>query len=324
MDTFKTDEETIQYLKEKINIIKVLDECRLTNLEQIHATENIFHFRNCVEWIIRSNELILNIRYAMKKSLEYAEAILWPLEETDNNRFFAYYLEDAVYRDFVLWELFKQLLNEYHKCGYTKEDKITIFKFIENTKSKIGIHKYDIIYNYLKSEPHQFVRNTLRHSFTHSIGATSSYMFHEMNNDKIEPNLDHLFPNHPFENIHYVINDVSQLLQFMNETINEMLDYRNENLILLEVNNNMPCGKNFKDSDYWHMSNLKKFFDFTFVSCDSPCHEAHEYNGHQVCKPKKICYKRASSNNEEIDILNTSLTFDDVIKKLDDNAYDKH
>jgi len=235
LNKFEDDEQVVKYLKEQIDNIHTLDECRLHKEEQYQTLEEVLWFRNCIEWVIRINEVIVNIKYALKKCLEFAEAILWPLEETENKRLYSYYLEDAAYRNIVLWDMFKQLLNEFYKCGYSEKSGIKIFKFLENSETKIGEVKVKRILEYLNSSNHQMVRNNLRHSFTHSVDPTSPYVFHRLIDGKIEPQSDYKFPNHPYENINYIIMDVIQLIEFISEVTDEMYEYRNTNIIIIAV-----------------------------------------------------------------------------------------
>ena len=136
----------------------------------------MFWFRNCIEWVIRSNQVILNIKYALTRCLEFVESMSWPLEETENKRFYAYYLEDAVYRNMVLWDMFRQLINEFYKCGYSESDNVNIFKFLKANKQRVGKAKVNSILNYLNSSNHKIVRENLRNSLLHSVDTTSSYI----------------------------------------------------------------------------------------------------------------------------------------------------
>ena len=194
LSVFNNDEEIVQYLKTQIKIIDTLNECRLFKEEQLQLSPEILHFRNCIEWIIRSNKIILDIKYALTQSLKFIEGMSWPLEETENRRLYSYYLEDSVYRNLVLWDMFRQLLNEFYKCGYSECTQISIFKFLKEKKTEIGKQKADEILNYLNSSEHKMVRETLRNSFTHSLDATSPYVFHRNVKGKIIPQMEYLMP----------------------------------------------------------------------------------------------------------------------------------
>ena len=58
LSTFKNDEEIVQYLEAQLDKINTLNECRLFREEQMQLSEKILNFRNCIEWIIRSNQVI--------------------------------------------------------------------------------------------------------------------------------------------------------------------------------------------------------------------------------------------------------------------------
>lgn len=317
---FKNDKEIVQYLMEQLQKVSTLNECRLFEEEQLQITDEIIHFRNCIEWIIRSNQIITNIKYALTKSLEFAAAMSWPLEETENKRLYAYYLEDAVYRNLVLWDMFRQLLNEFYKCGYSESDSINIFRFLREKRSEIGIAKADTILNYLDDTDHKMVREKLRNSFTHSVESTSSYFFHRNYDGKIQPQMDYLLPRHPFENLNFVITDVLKLIEFINETVSEMYEYRNKNLILLEVTIEMPCGKKDNDLEHWNLGRLIEQYENIIVPCENPCEKTHTYNEVHVCKPTKVHYQRIHSKQEQTSgTLTPTMTFTDIETAFGEN-----
>lgn len=177
---FNSDKEIKEYIEKGIGSINILDECRLYREEQLQITEDVMRARNSTEWIIRINKVINNCTYAMAKSYEYAMKMNWPLEETKNSQMYAYYLEDAVYRDIVLWDLLRQFINEFFKCGYDKDREISIFSFLNDAtvRRKLGNSEVKKIRKYLNSADHQEVRTKLRNQFTHSLDGTSSYLFH--------------------------------------------------------------------------------------------------------------------------------------------------
>lgn len=90
LSTFKNDEEIVQYLEAQLDKINTLNECRLFREEQMQLSEKILNFRNCIEWIIRSNQVITNIKYALTKCLKYAVNMASPLEETENKKLYSY------------------------------------------------------------------------------------------------------------------------------------------------------------------------------------------------------------------------------------------
>ncbi len=310
ISTFKNDEQIVKYLKEQLEMIETLNECRLFKEEQFQLTDDILHFRNCIEWIIRSNQVIVNIKYALTKCLKYIMVMSWPLEESENKRLYSYYLEDAVYRILVLWDMFRQLLNEFYECGYSESDNVSIFKFLRDKKTKIGSSKVNSILKCLNSYDHKMVRETLRNSFTHSVEVTSSYVFHRNVNDKIIPQKEYLIPRHPFDNLNFVIMDIHKLIDLLNVIVDEMYEYRNNNLILLEVTTVMPCGKVIDDSEHWNLGILKEKYEQIIVPCETPCDKANTLNKTYVCKPTKVNYQRIHSEQIQISgTLTPSITF---------------
>lgn len=310
LNVFKNDKEIVQYLEAQLDKIITLNECRLFREEQLQLSEEILRFRNCIEWTIRSNQVISSIKYALTKCLKYAAKMISPLEETENKKLYSYYLEDTVYRDLVLWDMFRQLLNELYECGYSETESVSIFKFIKENKAKLGDTKSSNILTYLNSSDHKYVRETLRNSFTHSIEATSPYIFHRNIDGKIKAQMEYMFPKHPFENLNYVLNDVLKLIEFFDEIIKEMYEYRNNNFILLNIITIMPCGKEVVDSSYWNLGILKEKYEQIIIPCEAHCDKANKYNGIYVCKPKEIHYKRIHSEQEQTnEMLTPKMTF---------------
>lgn len=58
---------------------------------------------------------------------------------------YLFYLEDAVYRDIVLWDLLRQCLNEFFQCGFKIEDEINIFSFLNDYTVKKSIGNYNVV-----------------------------------------------------------------------------------------------------------------------------------------------------------------------------------
>lgn len=313
LNKFDSDAKIIKYLQSQIDKISSVDECRLFREEQLRISEEMIYFRNCIEWLIRSNQLIENIKYALTQCTAFAKSMEWPLEETENKRLYAYYLEDAVYRNQVLWDMVKQLLNEYYKCGYAENDNISIFKFLKDNKIELGVKRATKLLNYLNCAEHKMVRNDLRNSFTHSVDTTSSYVFHRKINGKIQPQLEYVIPKHPFENIECVIKDTIRLIEFIKEVAKEMNNYRNDNLALYQVTTIMPCGKRIDDIDYWNLSMLREKYERMFIPCDDLCEKAHTYNDINVCKPVSVCYNRINTKQGKCDgVITPEKSFEEI------------
>lgn len=314
LETFSNDEEVVAYLEHEINQITLLDECRLYREEQYAFSDKLFRYRNCVEWLIRLNKIIANIKYGLIKSLDYAKLVESPFEENENYRMYSYYLEDSVYRDLVLWDIFRQLLNEFFDCGINKHESISIYKFIKNHRKKIGHKRYDALKTYLATEEHEMVRKTLRNSFTHSLDSTSSYIFHEKKGDKITSQNDYLFPKHPFEYINYIINDFMNLMDFILEIVDEMKKLRDEYFALYNVTSVLECGNEFTDKDVWNYHNLCENVENIVVSCPNGCKYSMEDGGKQICKPILIKYRRIYSDDKQYKIIEPKMSLAEVLK----------
>lgn len=302
MQQFNSDEEIREYIEKSIDAIELLEECRLYKEEQYQITEQVMKARNTTEWVIRINKVIENFTYAIIKSYEYAKLMRWPLEQTENSKMYSYYLEDAVYRDIVLWDLLRQFLNEFFECGYAMEDEMSIFSFLNkpDVRKKIGNSNVKKLKKYLKSSGHQEVRTRLRNHFTHSLDNTSSYLFHRVN-DKglLQVDMSNVLPKHPYENIVYVLDDMQKYLSFAKLYI-EMLE-RNliENIMMVQIECTMKCGKTQKDTEPWSISILKETAEQILVPCLNPCNYAIEFHEQMACKPVSVKYCRINEIDEK-------------------------
>ena len=245
MQTFNTDKEIKEYIEKNIDAIGLLDECRLYKEEQLQITEEVIRIRNSIEWIIRINKVIHNFTYAIRKSYEYAQLMESPLEETKNSQMYSFYLEDAVYRDIVLWDLLRQLLNEFFECGFAVDDEISIFSFLSKADviRKIGNTNVRKLKSYLKCAEHIEVRTKLRNHFTHSLDRTSSYIFHRVNDGKMQADLSNMFPTHPYENIVLVLDDIQKYFHFAKKYIGKIEKFLINHIMIVTLECNLKCGK---------------------------------------------------------------------------------
>ena len=255
MQTFNTDKEIKEYIEKNIDSIKLLDECRLYKEEQLQITEEVMRIRNSIEWIIRINKVIHNFTYAIRRSYEYAKLMESPLEETENSQMYAFYLEDAVYRDIVLWDLLRQFLNEFFECGFAVDDEISIFSFLnkDDVIRKIGNTNVRKLKRYLKCAEHIEVRTKLRNQFTHSLDRTSSYIFHRINDGKMQADLSNLYPTHPYENIVLVLDDIHKYLHFAKIYIGKLEKYLINHIMIVTLECNLKCGKVSEDMGHWNI-----------------------------------------------------------------------
>lgn len=301
MQQFNSDKEIKEYIEKSIDSIKLLNECRLYREEQLQITEEVMKARNSTEWLIRINKVIKSFTYAICKSYEYANEMEWPLEETENSQMYAYYLEDAVYRDIVLWDLLRQFINEFFQCGYDKSQEISIFSFLSNSavRRKIGNREVRRLKKYLTCTDHQEVRAKLRNQFTHSLDGTSSYIFHRTDNGKIQADMSNVFPKHPYENIVYVLDDIKKYLEFAEMYVSKLEDFLIENIMLVTVKCNMKCGKVEEDTELWSINILKEKAEQILFPCINSCEYAIDYQGYKVCKPMFVKYCRINEEDEK-------------------------
>lgn len=298
---FNSDKEIKEYIEKGIGSINILDECRLYREEQLQITEDVMRARNSTEWIIRINKVINNCTYAIAKSYEYAMKMNWPLEETKNSQMYAYYLEDAVYRDIVLWDLLRQFMNEFFQCGYDKDKEISIFSFLSNAsvRRKVGNSDVRKLKRYLNCADHQEVRTKLRNQFTHSLDSTSSYIFHRTHNGKIQADMGNVFPKHPYENIVYVLDDIKNYLRFAEKYVSKLEKFLIENIMMVTVECNMKCGKVGEDTELWSINILKERAEQILVPCENSCEYAIDYKACKVCKPMFVEYCRVNEEDKK-------------------------
>lgn len=300
MKQFETDKEIREYIEKSIDAIELLNECRLYKEEQLQITEEVMRIRNSIEWIIRINKVIHNFTYAIIKSYEYAKLMESPLEETENSQMYSFYLEDAVYRDIVLWDLLRQFFNEFFECGYEVNDEISIFSFLNKTdiKRKMGSTDVRKLMNYLNCVEHKEVRTKLRNQFTHALDSTSSYIFHRINDGKMQADLRNVFPRHPYENIVLVLDDVQKYLEFAKTYVGKLEKFCINNVMMVSIECNLKCGKVSEDLKSWNIGVLRKKAEQILNPCSEPCDYAIEYEGGFVCKPISVNYCRINDNDK--------------------------
>ena len=281
MRQFSTDEEIREYIEKSIDGIELLNECRLYREEQLQITEDVMRIRNSTEWLIRINKVIHNLTYAIIKSYEYAKLMISPLEETENSQMYSFYLEDAVYRDIVLWDLLRQFLNEFYECGYGVDDETNIFSFLSQSivKQKIGNANVRKLKNYLNSIEHKEVRIRLRNHFTHSLDDTSSYIFHRVNNGKMQADLGNVFPKHPYENIVFILDDIHKFIEFAKIYVGKVENFLIKKIMMVTIECNLKCEKVSEDAQHWSISVLHEKAEQILSPCNNPCNYAIEYEG---------------------------------------------
>ena len=313
---FNSDKEIKNYIEKTIKNIRNIGECRLYREEQLQCTENVFRARNSTEWIIRINKVIEDFKYAIMQAYQYAKIMKSPLEETINSKRYAFYLEDAVYRDIVLWEMLRQFLNEFYECGYDTDDEINIFNFLKdaNVKSKIGNQNIKKLKNYLYCNSHHMVRHELRNQFAHSLDNTSSYLFHRVSdNGLLQADMSRFLPKHPYENIVMVLDDIKSFLKFIRYYSGKLNELLIENIMMVNVEMELRCGEKRKDEEHWSISILKEKAEQILLQCDKTCDFAISYNDKMWCKPTKICYCRINEKCDEYKgVIKTKMSYEEM------------
>lgn len=224
-----------------------------------------------------------------------------PLEGTENSQIYSFYLEDAVYRDIVLWDLLRQFLNEFYECGYGVDDEINVFSFLSQSivKQKIGNANARRLKIYLNSIEHKEVRIRLRNHFTHSLDDTSSYIFHRVNNGKMQADLGNVFPKHPYENIVFILDDIHKFIEFAKIYVGKVENFLTKKVMMVTIECNLKCGKVSEDAEHWSISVLHEMAERILSPCNNPCNYAIEYEGCYVCKPVSVNYCRINETDKK-------------------------
>lgn len=320
MQQFSSDKEIREYIEKSIDSIDILDECRLYREEQLQITDDVMKARNSTEWIIRINKVIKNFTYAIAKSYEYAKLMNQILEETQNSQMYSFYLEDAVYRDIVLWDLLRQFLNEFFECGYALGDEISIFSFLKSpiVRGKIGNSNIRTLKRYLNGSEHREIRVDLRNHFTHSLDRTSSYIFHRTSSDgKLQADMSNVLPKHPYENIVHVLDDIHRYLEFAKFYTQLLEKFIIERVMMVTVECGLKCGKVEDDVERWSISVLKEKAEQILYPCEKPCCYAMEYQGSKMCKPVSVKYYRINETEEKFQgNIEIKMNYDEMKQKF--------
>lgn len=302
MDRFESDEQIVNYIKNKVENIYRFPEHRLYREEQIQFFKNVFKIRNSVEWIIRINEILKYIKYSISTSLKFALEIENPMDENEIKDMYTYYLEDSVYRLMVLWDMYKQFVNELYEVGFNRDDNYSIFKLKNKLRSE-HIWEEDevsVLETYLDSDKHQFVRDYLRNTFTHNVDPTSMNIFHDFNEDgRLIPNLKNIIPKHPFENLVRVVDDLMVFINLIKDSNDRLEKLLLEEIMLVNAWVVLKCG----DEEKLEMINVQglvlnkdRIGIYSKKDKCTDCEFVIQYEGKKTCKPIKIKYARIHEN----------------------------
>lgn len=310
MCRFNNDKEVIKYISTTIKEIEYLVEHRLYKEEQILGIQNYsaLKVRNCLEWIIRINNTLKFLKLSLGESLKFAIKMKLPIEETEEKQWYTYHLENACYREMIIWELLKQLLNEFFDLGFDKKDDFNIFNVTKNMLSNDETQKKlsKEIFKHLKGDIHDYVRKYLRNSFTHSTDPTCINYFHEIQaNGLISPTLDMMFPDHQFEALIKICDDLKQALNFLNKVNDSIEEVVVNEVMMVQPYLELKCGKRGKIKNRLMISTLKEIslINFTcgFDEC-STCKYKIIDDKEEYCYAKKIIYCRIYEIEKEFEL----------------------
>lgn len=317
MERFESDQQVIEYIKQKIENINYLIEHRLYKEEQLQLSKNVFKIRNSVEWIIRINKILKYVKYSVLNSLKFAVQIEDPMDENDIRDMYTYYLEDSVYRVMVLWDMYKQLINEFYEVGFKKDENYTIFRLKDELKRKHIWKKNKIneFESYLNSKKHKFVREYLRNKFTHSVDPTVSNIFHHYSkNGLLTFDMNDIIPKHPYENLLRIVDDFIEVVNRIIDINNDMEKLLSKEIMIVKANAIVRCNE-VREIGRFNINNLIQIKDSIGIipleeKC-SNCEYMIKYEGKETCKPKIIKYSRIFEDN--LFILNLS---DEIIIRI--------
>ena len=275
-----------------------LPENRIYREEQMQFSKNVFKIRNSVEWMIRINKIMKYIKYSVSTSLKFAIELLSPMDENENKDMYTYYLEDSVYRLMILWDMYKQLVNEFYDVGFKRDANYSIFKLKNKLRSEHIWEEAKVNYfeTYLVSERHQFVRNYLRNTFTHNVDPTSMNIFHDFGEDGLLfPDIKNIIPKHPYENLVRVVDDFMELINMIKGSNKHIEKLLLEEIMIVNAVAILKCDKEqelgiiniqilLSNKDSLGILNQKD-------EC-TDCEYVIHYDGKKTCKPRMIKYSR--------------------------------
>lgn len=317
MERFKSDRQVIEYIKHEIENINYLIEHRLYKEEQLQLSRNVFRIRNSVEWIIRINKILKYIKYSILNSLKFAVQVENPMDENEIKDMYTYYLEDSVYRLMVLWDMYKQLVNEFYEVGFNKDENYTIFRLKNKLKKKHiwEENKVNEFEDYLNSKKHKFVREYLRNKFTHSVDPTASNIFHNYSkNGLLTFDMNDIIPKHPYENLLGIVDDFIEVVNRIKDINNDMENLLSQEIMIVNVNAILKCNKE-QELGWLNIKDLILSKDnIGVISCEERCAECKYMitcEGKETCKPKTIKYSRIFEDELYIVDISDGMTTND-------------
>lgn len=294
-ENFKTDKEIKNHLEQEINKIESLSECRLHREEQFSLKEGIFKFRNLIERIIRANSLIEDIKFSLLESLKYAEFIKTPFDESFEKKRCSYFISNAVYREIILWDIFKHFLSNFYGVENLVAENESIYKTLKRIKN-VELKK---IKDYINSPKHQVIRNDLRNEYSHSSDPMMLTIFHNEIDGIIKPDIRTSALTHPFEHVQNIIDDLEELILFFKLYIEKLNKDLYEKYALYDIYLITSCNSEVKDSSYYY-ENLQEVKGNIYVCCsEKKCEHLRKIENNEVCKAKEVFYNRIYSSEED-------------------------
>lgn len=304
------DPKYYQLMLDKIDKFTFIQEHRLYKEEQIMMmSPELFIVRNGLNWVIRVNKLIRHYKYCLVNAIGFAQKIKIPTEETENRDAYSFHLENAVYRQMVLWDMYAKLLNETYALGL-KRNEFSIWdviKSLRNSRDSYQRRLSKVLKNYCNGAFHQYVRNYLRNTFAHNGDPHGKLIFHYYDDNSIlKPEDGFILPDHPIKELRYVIIDFIKLHRFLNK-INEHIEkIMLEGTILIEYHFETLCGKQISDGRHIPVTILQELDDIWEISdTGQACEECRLLSKNQnlrYCKPIKFVYHRINESQETLSI----------------------
>ncbi|MBD8496901.1 Cthe_2314 family HEPN domain-containing protein [Paenibacillus arenosi] len=304
------DQRYYNLMLKKVDKFSLIQEHRLYKEEQIlMMSPDLFIVRNGLNWVIRINKLIRHYRYCLVNAIGIAQEIRIPTEETEIRDSYSFHLENAVYRQLVLWDMYAKLLNETYSLGHERKE-LSIWQVIKTLRSSKDAQQRQLakkLKKYCNGRFHQYVRNYLRNTFAHNGDPHGKLIFHYYDsNDQLKPDIDFIMPDHHIKELRYVIIDFVKLHRFLNK-INKHIEKKMlERTILIEYYFETLCGKQITDDSHIPITVLQELKDIWEVSdTGEPCEECKKLLNNttlKYCKPVRFVYHRINEPQDHISI----------------------
>lgn len=311
MDRFNNFDDFKAYVEKNINYSMQLEEYRLYSEEQYQIINNkkVGIYQNSIEWIIRLNKVLKFINYSIIKTLKFIDNNFEITKDSENKDMYTYYLEDSAYRLMVCWDMYKQLVNEIYEVGFDRDKNYSIYKLIREIRIKHiwNYNKINKLNRYINSKKHKFVRDYLRNSFAHNTDPTSTYIFHDINDDGniSTTDIERIIPKHPCQNLLNIIDDLKVFYDYAEDINKYILNKLENEIMLVQPKLELRCGVEF-NGDIINIKKLKEnanniIIGSSKIKCKS-CEYSTKDGEIYCCKPKKISYSRIYEEEKDINL----------------------